>query len=160
MTNRTKNSNIVNKNKCEWGAYCMAMTKSWNYKQIAGFYDRVRAALSHLSSASLPDEYIDMPEKAKFAELYAKSKVPNWMNLDESDEAIFESAIIYKTASMFESLASSNAIRKKELPTISLEFFENKAISVDGFSLGDWADILLAQLAQDEDTNFIGFVVT
>lgn len=138
----------------------MRFNQGWSYKEIEDFYDRVRAVLDNLSSASLPDKYIDMPEKAPFAELYAKSKVRTWASLDETNAALFESAIVYKTASLFESLVSSNAIKKKELPTISLEYFQNKSIQMNGLSLGELADSLLDEINGFVGIGVIGFEVT
>lgn len=138
----------------------MALLETWGYRDIPDFYGRVRGVLDNISDATLPNKYIDMPEKAPFAEIYAKSKVVNWMELSENDIALFESAIVYKTASLFESLVSSNSIRKKELPTITLEYFQRGKIQFDGISLSDLADSLLDEIRGYIGTGFIGFEVT
>lgn len=137
----------------------MSLGRGWSYKDIQSFYDRVRSVLDNISAVSLPDKYIDMPEKAPFAEFYAKSKVRNWESLDETNAALFESAIVYKTASFFESLVSANAIKKKELPTISLEYFQSKSIQMNGLSLGELADSLLDEINGFVGTGVIGFEV-
>ncbi len=137
----------------------MADKTEWNYKEIFDFYNRVRTVLDGISATSLPDKYIDMPEKALYSEIYAKKRVPGWATLSEQDFAIFESAIVYKTASMFESLVSSSAVRKKELPTISLEYFARSAVKVNGLSLSELADLLLDGITGNE-VEFIGFMVT
>lgn len=133
---------------------------AWSYLEIESFYDRVRALLDNLSISSLPDEYIDYPEKAPMAERYAKVRVPNWRELDEDKFAIFQNAIVYKTASFFEGLASSKSIKRKQLPTITLEYFEKSDFSLEGKSLAEIADKLLAEVKDDDGSNFIGFMVT
>ncbi len=138
----------------------MAVQITWTYKDIDNFYGRVRALLDNISDVSLPDKYIDMQEKAPFAESYAKARVPGWSTLNEDNFALFESAIIYKTASMFESLVNSNAIKKKELPTIKLEYFSRSQTEIGGMSLSDLADVLIASLSGDDGVDFIGFAVT
>ena len=137
----------------------MAATPAWDYKDIANFYERVRALLDNLSAESLQDKYIDMPEKAPYAEKYVKSKVKLWQSLDEEKFAMFESAIVYKTASLFESLVSSNSIKKKELPTIALEYFQRSKIQFDGMSLSDLADLIISEILEEE-MDFVRFIVT
>ena len=55
--------------------------EDWSYKTIDNFYERVRMALGAVSQTTLPDEYIDYPEKAPFAESVVKSRVPLWKEL-------------------------------------------------------------------------------
>lgn len=138
----------------------MAVLDSWNYKEINEFYARVRALLDNLSEASLPNEYIDMPEKAPYAEFYAKSKVTNWTDLDEPNFKIFESAIVYKTASLFESLVQANSIKKQELPTMTLEYFQRNELKFNGLSLSELANALLDELAGTTGIDFSIFEVT
>ncbi len=138
----------------------MAVQIGWSYKDIPDFYNRVRTVLDGLSVVSLPDKYIDMQEKAPYSELYAKRRVPGWAALGEEDFALFESAIVYKTASMFESLASSNVVKEKALPTITLKYFARNAVQVNGLSLSELADLLLGELSGDDGLDFIGFMVT
>lgn len=133
---------------------------NWTYKDIFDFYERVRLALNAVSSVTLPDKYMDYPEKAPFAEAYTKSRVPKWKELDESKFAIFESIIVYKTASLFQSLVSNKRIKKKAIPTITLEYFDNDGTMDIG--LDDWIEYLFGKLNEDEETtaSFIGFRVT
>ena len=63
------------------------------YREIANFYDRVRALLGSTES-TLPDETIDYPENAPFAEQIIKRKVPKWEELDEDKRLLFETAIV------------------------------------------------------------------
>ena len=133
---------------------------TWSYIEIPQFHERVRALLDNISDISLPNNYIDLPEKAPFAEKYAKKKVALWAELSGENLEMFQTAIVYKTASLFESLVSSKAIKKKELPTISLEYFERADITFNGKTLGQLADDLLNELAGNEGADFIGFMVT
>lgn len=140
----------------------MAISEGWSYKDIPDFYNRVRALLDNISDVSLPDKYMDMQEKAPAAMRYAQMRTDGWSNLGEGDFEIFQSAIVYKTASMFENLGSSKAIKKKKLPTITLEYFERKSsfVKMNGMTLSDIADSLLSELNDDVGTGFIGFMVT
>ena len=136
----------------------MAILETWNYKEIERFYDRVRKLLNDLSEVSLPNADIDLPEKAPYAEYYCKSKVKNWQDLDEMKFMLFQSAIIYKTASMFESIISSNKIRKKQLQTITLEYFQDDKPN-NSLSLSEMADQLLNDVLGNKITPF-NFVVS
>lgn len=133
----------------------------WSYKDIVEFYDRVRMALSAVSSQTLPDSYMDLPEKAPFAERYIKSRVPQWKDLDEEKFAIFESIIVYQTATMFQSLVSNKHIRKKSIPTISLQYSDNIDNLISGMSLKDMIEWLLSEINGIETgSGYIGFKVT
>lgn len=136
--------------------------KEWTYRDISSFYDRVRMALNAVSSQTLPDEYMDYPEKAPFAEKYIKSRVPQWAELDEEKFAIFESIIVYQTATMFQSLVASKHIRKKAIPTISLTYADTFDNMISGMSLEDMIEWLISQLNDEEESDaaFIGFRVT
>ena len=136
----------------------MAILETWNYKEIERFYDRVRKLLNDLSEVSLPNADIDLPEKAPYAEYYCKSKVKSWQDLDEMKFMLFQSAIIYKTASMFESIISSNKIRKKQLQTITLEYFQDDKPN-NSLSLSEMADQLLNDVLGNKITPF-NFVVS
>lgn len=135
--------------------------EDWTYKNIENFYDRVRMALSDTSSTTLPDESIDYPEKAPFAEMLVKQRVPLWADLDEEKFAVFESIIVYQTAALFQSLVSSKFVKKKQIPTITLEYSESASFNIDGMSLSDLIDYLVNQLnGEDVGSQFIGFRVT
>lgn len=133
----------------------------WSYKDIDNFYERVRMALSAVSFQTLPDAYMDFPEKAPFAEKYIKSRVPQWKDLDAEKFAMFESIIVYQTATMFQSLVASKHIKKKSIPTISLQY--NDAIDnlVNGMSLEDMIEWLIAEInGVETGSDYIGFRVT
>lgn len=132
----------------------------WTYENIPDFYVRVRGLLDNVSDVTLPDTYIDMPEKAPYAEAYAKGTIKQWTTLTEEQERLFESAIVYKTASFFESTLSSHAVKRKELPTIKLEYFPNTALQKDNMSLSEYADYLLAQILGKKQEGYFGFMVT
>lgn len=139
----------------------MSDKTNWKYKDIYQFYDRVRAVLNNLSDVSLPNEYIDMPERAPYVEKYVKARIPEWQTLDEAKFEMFESAIVYFTASMFEGLVTSRAIKKKQLPTMSLEYFQSGKVEVDGLSLKELGELLLSRITNNANgSGFIGFVVS
>lgn len=135
---------------------------TWTYKDIDDFYNRVRMALGAVSETTIPDEYMDYPEKAPFAENYIKARVPKWQELDKTKFAIFESVIVYQTAIFFQSIVANKHIRKKSIPTITLEYSDLVDFNLNGMSLSDIVDWLVAQLNEEEDkqTGFIGFRVT
>jgi hypothetical protein len=133
----------------------------WNYREIADFYDRVRIALGAVSDQTIPDAYIDFPERAPFAEARIKSRVPKWAELDEQKFAIFESAIVFQTASMLQSIVANKRVRKKSIPTVSLQYNDTVSFDTDSMSLSDMVELLISEL-NDEETgsSFFGFRVT
>lgn len=135
--------------------------EDWTYKSIENFYERVRMALGAVSQTTLPDEYIDYPEKAPFAESVAKSRVPLWSELSDDKFSIFESIVVYQTASLFQSLVASKYVKKKQIPTITLEYSESVNFDINSMSLSDLVDLLVSQLNGDSvGSQFIGFRVT
>lgn len=135
--------------------------ENWSYKDIENFYDRVRMSLGNTTAVVIPDQIIDYPEKAPFAERTIKMRVPNWETLDEENFKIFESAIIYQTAALFEGIVQSKRIKKKQIPTITLEYSDESSISINGMSLKDLVDLLVSQLNNDDPgSNVFSFRVT
>lgn len=135
--------------------------ENWTYKDIDKFYDRVRLALNSASSTDVPDEYIDFPEKAPFAESIAKIRVPTWASLSDTQFALFESVVVYQTAVSFQSLVSSKFVKKKQIPTITLEYSESVGYGMNNLSLSDIIDYLVAELnGENAGSEFIGFRVT
>lgn len=135
--------------------------ENWTYKDIENFYERVRMALRAVSQTTLPDEYIDYPEKAPFAESVIKSRVPTWSELPDDKFAIFESIVVYQTASLFQSLVASKYVKKKEIPSITLEYSENISFDIDDMSLSDLIDLLVSELnGENVGSSFFGFRVT
>lgn len=135
--------------------------ENWTYHDIENFYERVRLALNAVSEVTLPDRYMDYPEKAPFAEAYIKSRVPNWMMLSLEKFAIFESIIVYQTAVLFQSLVGSKNIVKKAIPTITLQYSDKIDYMIDGMNLSDMVEYLIGKLSEEEtESNFYGFRVT
>lgn len=135
--------------------------EDWTYKNIENFYDRVRLALNSASKTEVPNEYMDYPEKAPFAESIAKMRVSSWQTLSETQFAIFESIVVYQTAVSFQSLVSSKFVKKKQIPTITLEYSEYFNFGVNNMSLSDIIDYLVAELnGENLGSEFIGFRVT
>lgn len=135
--------------------------EDWTYKSIENFYERVRMALGAVSQTTLPDEYIDYPEKAPFAESVAKSRAPLWKELSDEKFAIFESIVVYQTAALFQSLVASKYVKKKQIPTITLEYSESVNFDINSMSLSDLVDLLVSELNGDSvGSPFFGFRVT
>lgn len=132
----------------------------WSYKDIEDFYNRVRMALGKASEATVSDADIDVYEKAPFAEILIKSRVPKWQELEEEKFKIFESAIVYQTACFFQSIVTSKHISKKQIPTITIEYNDSIDFDIDGLDLGSLVDLLVSQLNGETGSNFIGFRVT
>lgn len=143
----------------------MAISETWTYKEIDFFYDRVRVLLNNVSQVSLTDEMIDFYEKAPTAELYVKKNVPHWQELDEAQFKIFESAIVYLTASYNQNYAMSKVAKKRQLPTMTIEYTADQInMTPNGtYSLKEIAESLINQLngqADDMIETIIGFRVT
>lgn len=135
--------------------------ENWTYHDIENFYERVRLALNAVSEVTLPDRYMDYPEKAPFAEAYIKSRVPNWIILSLEKFAIFESIIVYQTAVLFQSLVGSKNIVKKAIPTITLQYSDNIDYLIDGMNLSDMVEYLIGKISEETtESNFFGFRVT
>lgn len=136
--------------------------EDWSYKNIENFYERVRMVLGAVSSVTLPDEYIDFPEKAPFAEASVRLRVKNFESLSDDKFLIFESAVVYKTASLFQSLISNKSVKKKQIPTITLEYKDDIDFTINGMSISDYVDLLIDQINDDGSvgSKFIGFRVT
>lgn len=134
--------------------------ETWNYTQIEDFYNRVRMALNAVSEATLPDSYIDFPEKAPFAELTAKQRIPQWKELDESKFKIFESIIVYQTAVYCQTIIQNKHVKKKQIPTITLEYADSATFDINGRSLQDIVESLVSMVNGNTGSNFIGFMNT
>lgn len=134
----------------------------WTYKDIDSFYERVRIALGAVTDTTLPDKYMDYPEKAPFAEAYVKNRVKNWSELPDNKFSIFESIIVYETAVLFQSIVSNRRIKKKEIPTIKLEYSDKYNDLIGDMSLADMVEYLIASLNEEETDiiSFFGFRVT
>lgn len=136
--------------------------EDWSYKNIQDFYDRVRMALGAVSMVTLPDEYMDYPEKAPFAELAVRSRIKDFDSVPDDKFPLVESAVVYKTAALFQSLVSSKSVKKKQIPTITLEYKDDIDFTINGMSISDYVDLLIDQINDDGSvgSKFIGFRVT
>lgn len=134
---------------------------NWSYKEIPNFYNRVRLSLGDVTEIVISDNEIDSPEKAPFSELLIKSRVPNWQNLSKEKFKMFESAIVYQTAAFFQNIVSNKHIKKKQIPTITLEYAETFDFNVNGMGISDLIDYLVSMVNDDNlGSSFIGFRVT
>ena len=132
------------------------------YREIANFYDRVRALLGSTES-TLPDETIDYPENAPFAEQIIKRKVPKWEDLDEDKRLLFETAIVYQTAIRVKPFSGgNNQIKIGQTQSLKIEYRENETGNLDD-ALQSTLDDLLGELDEefaDGGLSFIPFDIT
>ena len=132
------------------------------YREIANFYDRVRALLGSTES-TLPDETIDYPENAPFAEQIIKRKVPKWEELDEDKRLLFETAIVYQTAIRVKPFSGgNNQIKIGQTQSLKIEYRENETGNLDD-ALQSTLDDLLGELDEelaDGGLSLISFDIT
>lgn len=132
------------------------------YREIANFYDRVRALLGSTES-TLPDETIDYPENAPFAEQIIKRKVPKWEELGEDKRLLFETAIVYQTAIRVKPFSGgNNQIKIGQTQSLKIEYRENETGNLDD-ALQSTLDDLLGELDEefaDGELSFISFDIT
>lgn len=132
------------------------------YREIANFYDRVRALLGNTES-TLPDETIDYPENAPFAEQIIKRKVPKWEELDEDKRLLFETAIVYQTAIRVKPFSGgNNQIKIGQTQSLKIEYRENETGNLDD-ALQSTLDDLLGELDEefaDGGLSFLSFDIT
>lgn len=132
------------------------------YREIANFYDRVRALLGSTES-TLPDETIDYPENAPFAEQIIKRKVPKWEELDEDKRLLFETAIVYQTAIRVKPFSGgNNQIKIGQTQSLKIEYRENETGNLDD-ALQSTLDDLLGELEEefaDGGLSFLSFDIT
>lgn len=132
------------------------------YREIANFYDRVRALLGSTES-TLPDETIDYPENAPFAEQIIKRKVPKWEELDEDKRLLFETAIVYQTAIRVKPFSGgNNQIKIGQTQSLKIEYRENETGNLDD-ALQSTLDDLLRELDEefaDGGLSFLSFDIT
>ena len=118
------------------------------YCEIANFYDRVRALLGSTES-TLPDETIDYPENAPFAEQIIKRKVPKWEELDEDKRLLFEIAIVYQTEIRVKPFSGgNNQIKIGQTQSLKIEYRENETGNLDD-ALQSTLDDLLGELDEE-----------
>lgn len=132
------------------------------YREIANFYDRVRALLGSTES-TLPDETIDYPENAPFTEQIIKRKVPKWEELDEDKRLLFETAIVYQTAIRVKPFSGgNNQIKIGQTQSLKIEYRENETGNLDD-ALQSTLDDLLGELDEefaDGGLSFLSFDIT
>ena len=132
------------------------------YREIANFYDRVRALLGSTES-TLPDVTIDYPENAPFAEQIIKRKVPKWEELDEDKRLLFETAIVYQTAIRVKPFSGgNNQIKIGQTQSLKIEYRENETGNLDD-ALQSTLDDLLGELDEefsDGGLSFLSFDIT
>lgn len=128
------------------------------YKNIDSFYERVRSALN-TNGVNITDELIDYPENAPMAEMRLKSRVPNWEGLEGEKQFLFDSAMVYMTCYVLCPVAYSKAVTEQTTPSLTLKYSakENQKPCERFIAL---VDDLIAEINEEEITNFLGFKVT
>ncbi len=97
----------------------------WNYTDIADFYDRVRGLLETVSDSSLPNDKIDMPERAPTAEREVKRLVSRWSTIvseNGDDFQDLQSAVVYRTAMFFEEYANKTTVKRRKVASVDVEY--------------------------------------
>lgn len=135
------------------------MANYTTYKDIADFYDRVRASLQ-IDSSVLSDTKIDYPEYAPLAERQIKKKIPQWATLVDEDLTDFETAIVLQTAIKCYAQVPNN-IKTKQTANMKIEYKDTKNTqpSLMNILVEQLNEILIMLTDADEDF-FIGFKVT
>lgn len=134
------------------------MANYTTYRDIADFYDRVRASLQ-IDSSVLGDTKIDYPEYAPLAERQIKKKITQWETFTGEDLTDFETAIVLQTAIKCYAQVPNN-IKAKQTANMKIEYKDktNPTSLIDNL-IEKLNEILIMLTDADEDL-FIGFVVT
>lgn len=127
------------------------ISSDWTYNDIPYFADRVRGVLNGVSEVTLTNDAIKSPEKAEFAEMLVKARVPNWQQIEDDKIKFLESAIVYKTASFFQAFVNNRTVKKKAIPTITLQYNDTTSFDVDGFSLDEMASWYISLLLGEDE---------
>ena len=135
------------------------MANYTTYRDIADFYDRVRASLQ-IDKTVLENNKIDYPEYALLAERQMKKKLPQWETFTGEDLTDFETAIVLQTAIKCYSQVPNN-IKAKQTANMKIEYKDTKntKTSLMDILVEQLSEILIMLTDADEDL-FIGFVVT
>lgn len=128
------------------------------YATIKNFYDRVRSSLSS-NGNRISNEVIDYPENAPMSEMMIMNRVPNWEDLEGFKKDLFDTCIVYMTCAMLCAVAYSTSVTEQTTPSLTLKYSSNiKDKPCQRFF--DLVDDLIAQINDEEITNFLGFKVT
>lgn len=134
------------------------MANYTTYRDIADFYDRVRASLQ-IDKTVLENNKIDYPEYALLAERQIKKKLPQWETFTGEDLTDFETAIVLQTAIKCYSQVPNN-IKAKQTANMKIEYKDktNPTSLID--NLIEKLNEILIMLTESDEDLFIGFVVT
>ena len=134
------------------------MANYTTYRDIADFYDRVRASLQ-IDKTVLENNKIDYPEYALLAERQIKKKLPQWETFTGEDLTDFETAIVLQTAMKCYSQVPNN-IKAKQTANMKIEYKDktNPTSLID--NLIEKLNEILIMLTESDEDLFIGFVVT
>lgn len=134
------------------------MANYTTYRDIADFYDRVRASLQ-IDKTVLENNKIDYPEYALLAERQMKNRIIQWATLVDDDLTDFETAIVLQTAIKCYSQVPNN-IKAKQTANMKIEYKDKtNPTSLMDILVEQLNEILIMLTDADEDL-FIGFVVT
>lgn len=110
------------------------------YKTIASFYDRVRGLIG-ASANDLPDDFLDLYERAPSSERHLLQKVGILEEIPEEKLPILESCVVYQTAiDTYSVFNRSGGMKVKQTQNLKVEYFE----STENENL---VDLLIARLA-------------
>lgn len=134
------------------------MANYTTYRDIADFYDRVRASLQ-IDKTVLENNKIDYPEYALLAERQMKKRITQWATLVDDDLTDFETAIVLQTAIKCYSQVPNN-IKAKQTANMKIEYKDktNPTSLID--NLIEKLNEILIMLTESDEDLFIGFVVT
>lgn len=134
------------------------MANYTTYRDIADFYDRVRASLQ-IDKTVLENNKIDYPEYALLAERQMKKRITQWETFTGEDLTDFETAIVLQTAIKCYSQVPNN-IKAKQTANMKIEYKDktNPTSLID--NLIEKLNEILIMLTESDEDLFIGFVVT
>ncbi len=136
---------------------------SWSYNDIDNFHNRVRAELNNVSSGTLTDDMIDMPEKAPIAEVLTKEKVTEWETYQTEDEgkfAIFQACIVLQTAIYFEDYVITRQAKSMQSSSLNITFNENDGSSKITLRMRLEELLGLLETVDSSAENYYGFRIT
>lgn len=134
--------------------------EDFTYKDIDNFYNRVMGCMGLSGGNVFQEEVLDYPENAPTAERRVKSLVPNWVELDEEKFKLFQTCIIYMTCYILCPIANSRKVSQQTTPSLTLKFADSATQPTPCKRYLDLLNDLLAEIAEEEQTSFLGFRVT
>jgi len=133
------------------------MANYTTYRDIADFYDRVRASLQ-IDKTVLENNKIDYPEYALLAERQMKNRITQWATLVDDDLTDFETAIVLQTAIKCYAQVPNN-IKTKQTANMKIEYKDNNNPTSLIDNLVEKLNEILIMLTDADEDLFVGFLV-